>query len=316
MIKAEDRLARLIAAIPWIVAQDGAPVDEIVERFDYPRDLLLADLMDVVFFVGVPPYTPDTLIDVLIDDDTVWIDYADWFERPMKLSGAELLALLTAGEIALSFDNHDEAGPLARGLTKLRLASGRGAAVDVQFSSTDRTYLPALRSAADNRTLVEIDYYSFARNSRSTRLIEPDRFFVVEGNWYVGGYCHLAEADRIFRVDRIDDLSETSEPFSSPTSAAVSAGDPAEMFSISDAPRATITMPASAMGALDGQVDSIVEAETGELTVTLPVSSKRWLEHLLVRLGPGVSVVSDGGVGVDPGAAAANMLTRYGVVAK
>ena len=76
-IAATDRMARLVAAIPWIVAQDGASVDEIADRFDYPRDLLLGDLQDVVFYVGVPPYTPDTLIEVTIDDDMVWISYAD-----------------------------------------------------------------------------------------------------------------------------------------------------------------------------------------------------------------------------------------------
>ena len=52
-IAATDRMARLIAAIPWIVAQNGAPIDEIVERFDYPRQLLLDDL--VAFG---PPGTP------------------------------------------------------------------------------------------------------------------------------------------------------------------------------------------------------------------------------------------------------------------
>ena len=55
MISAKDRMARLIAAIPWIVAQDGAAADEISERFDYPRDQLVKDLTDVVFYVGVPP---------------------------------------------------------------------------------------------------------------------------------------------------------------------------------------------------------------------------------------------------------------------
>ncbi len=123
-ISATDRMARLIAAIPWIVDQDGALVDEISERFDYPRDLLLQDLQDVVFYVGVPPYTPDTLIEVTIDDDMVWISYADRFSRPMRLSGSEILSLLAAGEAALAFDNQDEAGALARGLTKLRLATG------------------------------------------------------------------------------------------------------------------------------------------------------------------------------------------------
>ena len=89
-ITAKDRMSRLVAAIPWIAAQDGASIDEISQRFNYPRKTLLADLQEVVFFVGVPPYTPDTLIQVTIDDDLVWIEYADWFARPMRLSGCLL----------------------------------------------------------------------------------------------------------------------------------------------------------------------------------------------------------------------------------
>ena len=70
-ISATDRMARLIAAIPWIAAQGGVSIEEISERFDYPQSVLLEDLESVLLFVGVPPYTPDTLIDVIIDDDMV-----------------------------------------------------------------------------------------------------------------------------------------------------------------------------------------------------------------------------------------------------
>ena len=291
MIGAKDRMARLVAAIPWIVAQDGAAVDEIAERFDYPREILLNDLQDVVFYVGVPPYTPDTLIEVTIDDDMVWISYADWFSRPMKLAGGELLALLTAGEAALSFDRQDEAGALARGLAKLRLATGSDGTIDVEISSADRTFLPDLRAAADAAECVEIDYYSFARNSRSARRIEPSRFFVVEGNWYVGGFCHLAAGDRIFRVDRIAGLERTDKPFSRSPQNDTDDGS-VQMFTIDDAPRATLEMPADRIRVLDSlPIDQLSAAVDGRVKVTLPVSSVRWLEHLLTRVGPGVQLI-------------------------
>ena len=323
MISAKDRMARLVAAIPWIVAQDGADVDEISDRFDYPRDLLLADLQDVVFFVGVPPYTPDTLIQVDIDDDMVWISYADWFSRPMKLSGGELLTLLTAGETALSFDNQDEAGALARGLAKLRLATGSSETVDVQIGSIDRTFLPVLRSAADDRLCVDIDYYSFASNSRTNRRIEPGRFFVADGNWYVGGYCHLAQGDRLFRVDRIESVEETAEAFTHTQLAddtataddtASAAGETGTNFSIDEAPRATLSMPAGQMRVLDGlPVDEVVSGDDDTLVVTLPVSSSRWLEQLLVRIGPGVTLIDPGPIDVDAARAVHAVLARYGV---
>ncbi len=287
-IAATDRMARLVAAIPWIVAQDGASVDEISDRFDYPRDLLLGDLQDVVFYVGVPPYTPDTLIEVTIDDDMVWISYADWFSRPMRLSGTEILALLAAGETALAFDTQDEAGALARGLTKLRLATGSDTnTVDVQLGVAAETVLPALRTAAEAELCVDIVYYSFARDERTERRIEPRGFFVEQGSWYVGGYCHRAEAERVFRVDRIDSFTETDVPFLHP----VPPGQEPASFSIEGAPRATLLFPSSRLHLFDGLPLDSTTTSNEMAEVTLPVSSARWLDRLMIRIGPGVELL-------------------------
>ena len=54
-----------LSVIPWVAEHpDGALIDDIVERYAYPRAQLLDDLQDVVFFVGVHPFTPDSLIEV------------------------------------------------------------------------------------------------------------------------------------------------------------------------------------------------------------------------------------------------------------
>lgn len=309
-ISATDRMARLIAAIPWIVDQDGASVDEISERFDYPRDLLLQDLQDVVFYVGVPPYTPDTLIEVTIDDDMVWISYADWFSRPMRLSGSEILSLLAAGEAALAFDNQDQAGALARGLTKLRLATGSDAdTVDVQFGVASENVLPSLRQACDRKVCVDIAYYSFAQDERTERRIEPRRFFVDQGNWYVAGYCHRASSDRIFRVDRVESAEVTNDPFTQ--SIEMSADSP--MFSIEDAPRATVLIPNERLYLLDGLPVDATETGDEAATVTLPVSSTRWLQQLMIRVGPGVRLLTstDATLGTGLSAAVERITVRH-----
>jgi proteasome accessory factor C len=310
-IAAKDRMARLIAAIPWIVAQDGASVDEISERFDYPRELLLADLQDVVFYVGVPPYTPDTLIEVVIEDDMVWISYADWFSRPMRLSGSEILALLAAGETALAFDNQDEAGALARGLTKLRLATGSDDdVVDVQLGVAAETTLPILRAAADSQTCVDISYYSFSSDERSDRRIEPSRFFMDDGNWYVGGHCHRANAERVFRVDRIDQIAATEETFSA--TANREAGAP--VFSIDEAPKATLSLPAARARLLDGVPIESRQDSDDDIVVRLPISSSRWLGQLMIRIGPGGRLVDvPDEVAINLASATDKILARYGI---
>lgn len=294
-IAATDRLARLVAAIPWIVAQDGAHVDEIAERFDYPREMLLDDLHNVVFFVGVPPYTPDTLIEVQIDDDIVWINYADWFSRPMRLTGGEALALLAAGESVLAVSGGDEVDSLARGLAKLRLTTGAGAeTLDVQLGVAPESVLQDLRHAQQAGLAVDISYYSFARNERTARRIEPQRFFAEDGHWYVVAFCHLAEGERVFRLDRIDNLTITD-------AAATSSVPPSDdHFALDDQPRATIRLPLSRMGLLEHVPhDDLVHSKTEDsadsadslVEVTLPISSIRWLERLAVRIGPRAELV-------------------------
>ena len=86
-LNARDRLARLLSVIPWVADHpEGVPIDDIVARFAYPRTQLLEDLQEIVFFVGVHPFTPDSLIEVDVSDDQVSIRYADWFSRPLRLS--------------------------------------------------------------------------------------------------------------------------------------------------------------------------------------------------------------------------------------
>lgn len=305
-ISSIDRMARLIAAIPWIVAQDGVTIDEIIERFDYPRAALLEDLENVLFLVGVPPYTPDTLIEVIIDDDMVWIDYADWFSRPMRLSGPEILSLLAAGEAALAFDKGDDAGALARGLAKLRLSTGSTEdTVDVGLGTLATPQLRSLREASKARKCVDMSYHSFSRNQRTERRIEPTRFFLDSGRWYVGGYCHLAEQERVFRVDRIENVEVSGQAFTQPTSNA-SAGT----FELDGGSEITVSAPIEFAHLFEGVPVHSIETDEESLSVSLAATSPRWIEQLFLRLGPDARVVA-GEPGIDVTDAARRVRARY-----
>ena len=64
-----QRLARLLAVVPWVVAHDGPTVSEVCERFRISERELIADL-NLLFMCGVYPYTPDALIEVDLDERT------------------------------------------------------------------------------------------------------------------------------------------------------------------------------------------------------------------------------------------------------
>jgi proteasome accessory factor C len=97
---AAERLSRLLAIVPWIVAQDGPRVTDVCERFGVSERDLIADL-NLLFMCGVYPYTPDTLIEVDIDGGRVWVRFADWFTRPLRLTPPEGLALMAAARAIL-----------------------------------------------------------------------------------------------------------------------------------------------------------------------------------------------------------------------
>ena len=100
-ISADERLRRLLALVPWVVAHDGPTIAEVCQRFGLTEDELISEL-DLVWCCGVHPFTPDSLIEVSTEDGRVWINYADWFDRPLRLTPEEGLALVAAGAALLA----------------------------------------------------------------------------------------------------------------------------------------------------------------------------------------------------------------------
>jgi proteasome accessory factor C len=315
---ASDRVARLLAIIPWIAAQDGPTLAEICDRFGVTRRKLLDDL-EVLTMVGVPPYTPDTLIDVTVEGDRVWLRFADVFARPLHLTPEQALALVAAGSASQAMAGGDPEGPLATALAKLAgvLGVDPADAVSVTLGETRPGVLDAVRQAAAQRRQVRIDYYAYGRDERTTRVVDPDTVFAHEGAWYLTGHCHLAGDLRRFRVDRIVEavvLDSTFERTSAPAGAA--GGEPgAPPFDPgADVARVTLDLaPAAAWVVETYPVDEVSDAGEGWQRVRLAVAATPWLERLLVRLGPDARVVSaDDPALVDAGGRAARrILDRY-----
>ena len=84
----EDRLKRSLAMVPWIVAHDGPTVDETCARFGCTPPELMRDI-ELLYLCGLYPYTPDVLIEASVADGRVYIEYAEYFSRPLRLTPGE-----------------------------------------------------------------------------------------------------------------------------------------------------------------------------------------------------------------------------------
>lgn len=316
-------MARLLGVVPWVVSQDGAHLDEIAERFDYPREQLMQDLEGRLFFVGVHPFTPDTLIDVQITDGIVDIQYADWFSQPMRLNSEEATRLLAAGRTVLdmaagsgqdSSGDEDEPAPLLRALAKLRLSLGSEGAesadhVDVCLGHAPADTLADLRRAMSERRQIEIEYYSLGRDAMTTRTVDPARLFSHDGVWYLSGWCHRAGGERVFGVDRIRTLTVLD----SAVEVDLPAGPPALKVDTVDRTVTLRLAPEAAWAADYYRARQRTERPDGFVDAVFAVASESWLARLLVQLGPQVQVAAADEAG-DTGlqaATAARMLERY-----
>jgi proteasome accessory factor C len=314
---APDRMRRVLAVVPWIVANPGRTVGEVAARFQISEDELLDDL-NVVFMVGLPPYSPDALVDVEIDDEgRVNIRLADFFSRPLRLTPSQGLALLASSDGLLSIPGTDSAGALARALEKLGKVLGVGPdeAVDVHLGEAEATMLDQLRAAATGGREVEIVYYSYGRDERAARTIIPWRVFSDAGAWYVYGWCRLAGGERLFRLDRIESLALLGPVTEHPWAGSLDPDDPVSVFQPQPGdPRVTIRLRRDAAWVADTYPVTVIESGEEGVVVELVVSATPWLERLLVRLGEAAEIVSS--ESIDDAAhlasrTAARMLTRY-----
>lgn len=78
----------------------------------------------------------------------------------------------------------------------------------------DDPWLVTLQQAILDRCVVYIHYQAYDRNEITKRQFEPHWLFYSNTVWYVSGYCRLRQADRCFRLDRIDHLVQLPETFS------------------------------------------------------------------------------------------------------
>lgn len=154
-------------------------------------------------------------------------------------------------------------------------------------------HLERLRRAARQRQRVRIAYRSRGRREPSERDVDPYALVHRWGWWYVVGHCHLRDATRTFRVDRIRELTLLDERFDPP-----SGFDVQEYLADEDwlQPSVQVRMrfsPQAAAEALDDRAmwDEIEEQPDGSVIVTFGASSLDWAARVVLWRGPQVEVL-------------------------
>jgi proteasome accessory factor C len=301
------RLRRLLAILTWLAQVGETPIEEAAARFGLEPDALVAEL-EMAACCGLPPYTPDQLMEIVVTDTTVSAHLGEMLARPRRLSAREGFALAASGRALLAVPGSDENGALSRALAKLDRALG-GKSMVIELD--DPPMLGAVRRALETGNQLEIEYYSASSDEVSSRRIDPLRLFAGDGHWYVDAHCYKAGDERRFRVDRIQAAEVLGDVASEPREAAEGAAY--EPF-VPGPDIRTVRL------ALDPSVAWVVESipavtppeQTGDrIEVDVAVGGDAWLKRLLLRLGTAARVVGPPEAASLLGDAAGQILDRY-----
>ncbi len=313
--KASDAVKLVLAMVPWIIDNPGSTVGQIAERFGRNEAQILKTL-ETLSFVGVPPYSPDALIEVQIDEDRVSILFADYFSKPLQLSTGQALALLSSADALRRIDGADVDGSLNSALAKLSEATGvvPEQQLDIQLGDAPSDRLSRLRTAAESGQELSISYFNQSKNETSSRIVVPRRVRSAAGSWYLDAYCRTASDERSFRLDRILDIEDA--PQSSDPVPEVDLGSAGTIFrSHGDMPTVTLRLGPGQHWVKDRiPIVRMDEVDDQTIDVTLAVASETFLERLLLQLGPTASIQSEnsGEVNRQVAATARRVLQGYG----
>jgi proteasome accessory factor C len=285
--RAAERLRRLLVIVPYVVQHPGAELTEVSQLFGVSQVELLEDL-NLLFVSGLPPYGPGDLIDVEVEEGRVWIRMADYFSRPIRLTRSEALALYLKGKALMGAPGLEEAPALSAALDKIERGLGETLAglagrVAVEAGGHIARALAVLRRAVEGHERLEIEYFTAAREELTVRRIDPEHVFSAIGNWYVVAWDHLAEAERLFRADRIRSVKEVGETFE--PRGLPGPGRPLYTRSERDIPVRLLLGPSARWVVEYYETERPVALEDGWVEVTLPAKELPWVAKLVLRLG-------------------------------
>ena len=217
--RVQDRLAFLLALVPYLLDNDGVSVGQAAAHFDVPEQRI-REAVELIAVSGVPgdsrQYQHGDLFDIDWDrfetDDEIAITHLVAIDDSPRFSAREAAALIAGLQYLSALPENADRATIATLTAKLtRAAATAPAAVGVEGEADDR--LGLVRDAVAHGGVLRFDYLN-GRGEREERSVEPLRVESVDESWYLRGWDRARKALRTFRLDRMADvvIDEGAQP--------------------------------------------------------------------------------------------------------
>lgn len=291
MSGATERLPRLLALVPYLLSRPGIQVAEAADDFGVSEKQLRRDL-DTLWMCGLPGYGPGDLIDLSFDSDTVSVAFDAGMRRPLRMTTVEATALLVALRALADTPGITDTDAVQRALAKVENAVGRARpdSVIVGLDSQDSSVRPEIRGAVyeavTGQVALWIRYYTASRDEISERTVDPMRLVLVDGRNYLEAWCRTADGVRLFRLDRIDEVTVLDEPASPPPEAEPTDFSEGLFRPKSDQRSVVLELDPDARWVAEYYpVEELAELPNGGTRVRMRYTDHAWMVRLVLGLG-------------------------------
>ena len=219
------RLRTLLFLVPFVYRNRGVPMVELAERLGLSEKQLFKEF-DFLMMIGRPPFSPDDLVDIHVDAGKVFVELPSSLDSPPRFTAYEALALACSAQLFSGDDQMGEAALAVRvALDKVlkslpednrKIFDDLSERYLVLSSSAATPHLDCLRQALDEHREVDMTYYTAGRDTISDRTVRPYGLIHRSGVWYLVAWCTERNAERIFRLSRIQSASLTERIFDPP----------------------------------------------------------------------------------------------------
>ncbi len=219
-----ETVLQCLDILPIVRENQGITLSELASRTGLDAKKISDQLVPTLMLCGSPPYMPHDYVNMWLDGDHVYVEFADHFRRPVTLLPIEVTALHLALTAAARPGEHDEAVRTRLSELRRKIERALPEAQRIFLEQSERVslsdhpdrgspLLEDIRNAINRKRKVEIEYLSFGDKRMKKRVVHPHGILVKDGVTYIP--CFDENRGRIcsFRLDRINAIHMLTEYF-------------------------------------------------------------------------------------------------------
>ena len=276
------RALRTMDLVPYILENPGESISSLASKFSVSEDQIEKDLQ-LIFMCGLPGYTPYELIDIVFEDGIVSVIDPQVLDKPRRFNKTELIVIALGLQILMDLNKSDPSkllklNSLSDKITKL----GSSNLVSFKASDTNSVFLEQITDAISQKKHLIIQYNSLIRDKKTSRKLDPQSIYLLNGNLYLSAFDLDVKADRVFKIDLIEDCEIVDSNVHDNAPSQTQFFD--IVLDVKKSHRNFIERNSSVISALQEFKDRI--------EVHIQISNLEWLKRSILSNAPGISIKS------------------------